>query len=54
MTQIDIEIERYKQKLSKAVERQLPKAVIQQYSKYISRKMEEKNQMENYSSIAVS
>jgi hypothetical protein len=46
MKQIDIEILRYKKNLARAVERKLPRAVIQQYSKYIIRKMEEKQQIE--------
>ena len=44
MTQIDIELTRYEANLSRAVERKLPEAVIQQYHQYIIRKTEEKEQ----------
>ena len=48
MNQVDIELSRYKANLSRAVDRKLPKAVIQQYEQYIMRKTEErKQQLEN-------
>lgn len=48
MTQIDLELSRYKANLSRAVERNLPEAVIQQYEQYISRKtLEKQQQLEN-------
>ena len=50
MNKIDIELSRYKDKLSKAVERKLPAAVIQQYSQYIIRKTAEKEQLERQAS----
>lgn len=50
MNQIDIELSRYKANLSRAVERKLPEAVIQQYRQYIIRKTAEKEQLEKKAS----
>ena len=45
MNKIDIEISRFKAKLSRAVERKLPEAVIQQYNQFLIRKTAEKQQL---------
>jgi hypothetical protein len=45
MNQLDIEITRYKQKLSNGMKRNLPMAVLQQYNNYLQKKLLEREDM---------
>ncbi len=42
MQQLDIEISRYEEKLLRAVARNLPDAIIQQYNNFLARKLSER------------
>jgi hypothetical protein len=45
MQQLDIEISRYEEKLLRAVARNLPDAIIQQYNNFLERKLSERKML---------
>ncbi len=46
MSQLDIEIKRYEERLFSAVKNNLPEVIIQQYNQFLGQKLSEKKQAE--------